>query len=87
MICINWACENLGIWVEDSGSAHGILEKWTLFPGRAGLEAHGRAGPRRRPCEARKIWHFKTSRMQFYSVFCDTDHDTDTCLMWWSWLM
>ena len=45
MICINWACRNLGIWVEDSGSANGILEKWALPPGRAGLEAHGRAGP------------------------------------------
>ena len=73
MICINWASGNLGIWVEDSGSANGILEKWTLPPGRAGLEAHGRAGLRRRPCEARKNRAFQTSRMQIYSVFCDTD--------------
>ena len=35
MVCINWASGNLGIWVEDSGAANGILEKWTLFPGRA----------------------------------------------------
>ena len=38
MVCINWASRNLGIWVEDSGAAHGILEKWTLPPGRVGLE-------------------------------------------------
>ena len=35
MVSIHWASRNLGIWVEDSGAAHGILEKWTLFPGRA----------------------------------------------------
>ena len=53
MICINWACRNLGIWVEDSGSAHGILEKWALPPGRAAASRR-MAAPARGAAPARR---------------------------------
>ena len=44
-------------------------------PGRAGLEAQGRAGLRRRPCEARKFRVFETQITQICLPFEGTHVD------------